>query len=162
MRLKEVNIESMSDRIWESLSTVTFDCTAMEAHNLMSRGSSVEYKTVIVPEPKLNILSKDFIIKTKNDIKVIFNDPATILFMNGKKYVSKAHNEPFDEEKGLLMCLAKAQGISHLELKRMIKGAKREYKPLPPKERKSINGVSVKIEQLDLAKKRGRPKKTKE
>ena len=46
--------------------------------------------------------------------------------MNGKKYVSKAHDEAFDEEKGLLMCLAKANGISHLELKRIIKGAKRQ------------------------------------
>lgn len=57
--------------------------------------------------------------------KVIFNPPATILWRNGKKYVSKAHNEEFDEEKGLLMCLAKANGITHLELKRMIKNAKR-------------------------------------
>lgn len=57
--------------------------------------------------------------------KVVFNPPATILWRNGKKYVSKAHNEEFDEEKGLLMCLAKANGITHLELKRMIKDAKR-------------------------------------
>lgn len=56
---------------------------------------------------------------------VIFNPPATILIKNGKKYVSKAHDEEFDEEKGLLMCLAKASGITHLELKRMIKNAKR-------------------------------------
>lgn len=57
--------------------------------------------------------------------KVMFNPPATILWKDGKKYVSKAHNEEFDEEKGLLMCLAKANGISHLELKRMIKNAER-------------------------------------
>lgn len=62
----------------------------------------------------------------KKDIKVIFNPPATILYMNGKKYVSKVHDEKFDEEKGLLMCLAKANGITHAELKRMIKGAKRQ------------------------------------
>lgn len=61
----------------------------------------------------------------KEETKVIFNPPATILYMNGKKYVSKAHEEDFDEEKGLLMCIAKANGISHLELKRMIKNAKR-------------------------------------
>ena len=81
------------------------------------------------------------ISKQKKDIKVIFNNPATILFVNGKKYISKAHDETFDEEKGLLMCLAKANGISHLELQRMIKNAKRQS--LPPKERKSINGVSI-------------------
>ena len=66
--------------------------------------------------------------KDKKETKVIFNPPATILYMNGKKYVSKAHEEDFDEEKGLLMCIAKANGISHLELKRMIKNAKRPKK----------------------------------
>lgn len=64
----------------------------------------------------------------KEETKVIFNPPATILYMNGKKYVSKAHEEDFNEEKGLLMCIAKANGISHLELKRMIKNAKRPDK----------------------------------
>lgn len=58
--------------------------------------------------------------------EVIFNNPVTILYYKGKKYISKAHEEEFDEEKGLLMCLAKAQGISHSELKRMIKNAKRQ------------------------------------
>lgn len=60
------------------------------------------------------------------DCKVIYNAPYTILYMNGEKYISKAHNEEFDEEKGLLMCLAKANGITHLQLKRMIKNAKRQ------------------------------------
>lgn len=66
--------------------------------------------------------------KSKSETKVIFNPPATILYYKGKKYVSKAHEEDFDEEKGLLMCIAKANGISHLELKRMIKNAKRPDK----------------------------------
>lgn len=59
--------------------------------------------------------------KTENEqdeYKVIFNKPATILFVNGEKYISKAHGEDFDEEKGLLMCLAKANGISHIMLKK--------------------------------------------
>lgn len=64
-------------------------------------------------------------IKRRKRMKVIFNDPATILFVDGEKYVSKAHKEKFDEEKGLLMCIAKANGISHLELKRIIKNAQR-------------------------------------
>lgn len=98
----------------------------------------------------LQPLTYNICLTEKKETKVIFNPPATILYMNGKKYVSKAHEEDFDEEKGLLMCIAKANGISHLELKRMIKNAKR---PLPPKERKSINGVSVKIERLELAEK---------
>lgn len=61
--------------------------------------------------------------KENKKYRVIYNNPATILYINNKKYISKAHNEKFDPEKGLLMCIAKANGISHLELKRMIKNA---------------------------------------
>ena len=40
--------------------------------------------------------------------KVIFNDPATIiLWDDGTKTVVKAHNEPFDKEKGLAMAISK-------------------------------------------------------
>lgn len=67
--------------------------------------------------------------KADNGIKIIFNPPATILITpDGKKYVSKAHNEEFDEEKGLLMCLAKANGFTHLTIKKMIKNANRPKK----------------------------------
>ena len=62
-------------------------------------------------------------IKRRKRMKVIFNDPATILFVDDKKFVSKAHKEKFDPEKGLLMCLGKANGISHLELIRLMKNA---------------------------------------
>lgn len=40
--------------------------------------------------------------------KVIFNDPATIVFwMDGTKTVVKAENESFDPEKGLAMAITK-------------------------------------------------------
>lgn len=40
--------------------------------------------------------------------RVIFNDPATIVFWSdGTKTVVKAHGEVFDEEKGLAMAIAK-------------------------------------------------------
>ena len=40
--------------------------------------------------------------------KVIYNDPATIvLWSDGTKTVVKAHDEPFDPEKGLAMAIAK-------------------------------------------------------
>lgn len=63
---------------------------------------------------------------TDNKMRVIFSPPATILFVGDKKYVSKAHDEEFDEEKGLLMCLAKANGISHLKLKKLLASATRQ------------------------------------
>ena len=40
--------------------------------------------------------------------KVVFNDPATIVFWkDGTKTVVKASNEEFDPEKGLAMAIAK-------------------------------------------------------
>ena len=40
--------------------------------------------------------------------KVIFNMPATIVYWeDGEKTVVKAHNEPFDREKGLAMAITK-------------------------------------------------------
>lgn len=40
--------------------------------------------------------------------KVIFNDPATIVFWtDGTKTVVQAHDEKFDKEKGLAMAIAK-------------------------------------------------------
>lgn len=83
--------------------------------------------------------------------KVIFNDPATILFVGDKKYVVKAHDEEFDAEKGLSMALLRYFGISHLDLKRMIKSAKVQSK----REKTSTNKEEIyvndeKFEQPEL------------
>ena len=67
------------------------------------------------------------------EMKIIINEPAVVLIKNGKKYVSKAHDEEFDAEKGLLMCLAKANGVTHLDLKRMLKKATYQSKKLEHK-----------------------------
>ena len=61
-------------------------------------------------------------------MRVIFNDPTTILIVGNKKYISKAHDEKFDEEKGLLMCLAKASGYTHANLKKLLANAQRQTK----------------------------------
>lgn len=53
---------------------------------------------------------EEFIMKNTVPVikKVIFNDPATIVFWgDGTKTVVKAVNEPFDPEKGLAMAIAK-------------------------------------------------------
>lgn len=53
------------------------------------------------PEPKFDIIS--MVIE-----KVVFNDPATIVFWtDGTKTVVKAVDEPFDKEKGLAMAICK-------------------------------------------------------
>ena len=61
-----------------------------------------------------------------NGMRVIFNNPTTILLVGDKKYIAKAHDEEFDEEKGLLMCLAKASGYTHANLKALLKDAQRQ------------------------------------
>lgn len=50
----------------------------------------------------------------KLDIKrVIFNPPATIVFWtDGTKTVVKAHDEPFDQEKGIAMALVKKMQLA--------------------------------------------------
>lgn len=57
--------------------------------------------------------------------RVIFNGNATVLIKDGKKYVSKCKDgDAYDKEKGLLLCLAQANGISYRDLQEMIAGAK--------------------------------------
>lgn len=63
--------------------------------------------------------------------KVIFNDPATIVFWrDGSKTVVKAQNEPFDKEKGLAMAIAKKvygnEGNYYNEFKKFIKDEPKE------------------------------------
>lgn len=86
-------------------------------------------------------------IKEKREMKnnkytVIFNGPATILFVDRmsycekEKYVAKAYNEEFDAEKGLALALLKSFGISYLDLKRILKNAKyQNKKEQSPKEK---------------------------
>lgn len=68
--------------------------------------------------------SEEMLVMYNGD-KVIFNGNATVLIKDGKKYVSKCKDgDAYDKEKGLLLCLAKANGISYRDLQEMIAGAK--------------------------------------
>ena len=64
-------------------------------------------------------------IKRRKRMKVIFNNPATILFVDDEKFVVKCHEEEFDEEKAVAIALCKSFGISYMDLKRIIKDAQR-------------------------------------
>lgn len=102
----------------------------LDSLELRMYGTEAEFSKVL---DFIAVRSKNLTVKGVNDYsftykdgknyKVIYSMPATILFVGNKKFVSKAHLEDFDKEKGLLMCLAKANGISHLKLKKMIKEA---------------------------------------
>ena len=58
----------------------------------------------------------------KTITRVIFNEPATIVFWgDGIKTVSKCYDEEYDKKKGLLMCIAKAHGCTHSHIKATLK-----------------------------------------
>lgn len=70
------------------------------------------------------VWSEEMLVKYSEN-KVIFSDKATVLIKDGKKYVSKCKDgDAYDKEKGLLLCLAQANGISYRDLQEMIAGAK--------------------------------------
>ena len=159
MRLRNLESKRIAACYFDSYEA-TFDISVGEANYLSKHGALVDYSVNIMSDGACKCT------KSRNNIKVIFSDPATILFIGDKKYISKAHGEKFDPEKGLLMCLAKANGISHLDLKRMIKGAtypKFEIGVFPSEEPKKKRGRPRKEKSLEVKPKRpvGRPRKNK-
>jgi hypothetical protein len=82
-------------------------------------------------------------IKKIEDDKVIFNDKATILFKDGKKFVSKCDNEDtFDKEKGLLLCIAKSAGYTYEDILELLGTAK---SPVKEVKRHAKEGEYIKI-----------------
>ncbi len=63
--------------------------------------------------------------------KLIFRDNATILLKDGKRYVTKCQaDDTYDREKGLLLCLAKANGYTYNDICEMLNNAGYQgYKP---------------------------------
>lgn len=114
------------------------NCNSLSFGNGYSAYSAA---TLWAKENPFNALYKgDF-----KEMKIIINEPAVVLIKNGKKYVSKAHNEEFDAEKGLLMCLGESNGISHLDLKRMLKNATYQSKKYVEVDKEPRVGDYVKI-----------------
>ena len=63
--------------------------------------------------------------------KLIFRDNATILLKDGKRYVTKCQSgDTYDREKGLLLCLAKANGYTYNDICEMLNNA--EYQGCKP------------------------------
>lgn len=73
------------------------------------------------------------------EYKLIFKGNETILIKDGEKYVSKcADGDTYDKEKGLLLCLAKANGVSYADLRKMIDGAEDKNKEAAEKVAESL------------------------
>lgn len=103
------------DKIVQNIFNGNTKCTKFP--KAMSPLSTIEWENLIMLSKKLSYTISN---------EVIFNPPATILYKDGKKYVSKCDSsDTFDEEKGLMMCLLKSCGYKYGDIKRLLKGAKR-------------------------------------
>lgn len=72
------------------------------------------------------LISDGYCLSKLKAEKVIFNKNTTIFIDDdGEKYTSRPYDEKFDEEKGLLMCIAKANGYTHNDIKRLLHNATR-------------------------------------
>ena len=91
--------------------------------------------------------SPEMLEPVKED-KLIFNGNATILFKDGKKYVTKCDtSDTYDREKGLLTVLAKANGYNYEAIQEMLKNATIKGKDMQVREvrRRAKVGEYVKI-----------------
>lgn len=74
-------------------------------------------------------------LKTNSTPQVTFDPPKTILTLNGEEFVSIAKDKPFDKEKGVLMCLAKANGFDYDKVSELVENAKKQMPKLTDAER---------------------------
>lgn len=62
----------------------------------------------------------------QNEVVLSFIGDVTKLNINGKEYTAKCHkDDDFNEEFGVLMCIAKSAGYSYEDIQKMVKKAKR-------------------------------------
>lgn len=62
----------------------------------------------------------------QNEVVLSFIGDVTKLNINGKEYTAKCHkDDDFNEEFGVLMCIAKSAGYSYEDIRKMVKNAKR-------------------------------------
>ena len=100
----------------------------LDASNYFVEKTTMSNSKIFLPASLTIDIPKSKPTFTANQImngKVIYSNPCTILLIDKKnKFISRAYNEPFNKEKGLLMCICKAIGINHTRLNKLIENAK--------------------------------------
>lgn len=89
--------------------------------------------------------------KSTDNMRVIFNDRATILFKDGKKFVAKCEpDDEFDKEKGLYVCLAKSAGYKFKDIQKLLDNAysKTPYKNTNPLTKEKLNFSNITVGSL--------------
>jgi hypothetical protein len=68
----------------------------------------VKKQRTVMPTLDNMIMICDFKVNGAYITKIIYNDPVTVVYWSdGQRTIVKAHNEPFNEEKGLCMTIMK-------------------------------------------------------
>lgn len=68
----------------------------------------VKKQRTVMPTLDNVIMICDFKVNGAYITKIIYNDPVTVVYWsNGQRTIVKAHNEPFNDEKGLCMAIMK-------------------------------------------------------
>ena len=66
----------------------------------------VKKQRTVMPTLDSVIMICDFKVNGEYITKIIYNDPVTVVYWSdGKRTIVKAHNEPFNDEKGLCMAI---------------------------------------------------------
>lgn len=82
-------------------------------------------KKIIIFDDLVEILNLAFRSLSKinpNIEKIIVNGTRTIMFYeDGRKIISNVHDEEFDAEKGIMMCIVKGRGVTHSSIRKLMK-----------------------------------------
>ena len=119
MRIKRIDLDCRVFDLDSELS-IDFVGTSNETYQIyrdIENGKTVNLECFLggvkVNEPSKRV--------NLNEIEVIFQDDTTVLKTNGKVYTAKPEKgEKFDPEKGLLICLVKALGLTTSDVLKLV------------------------------------------
>lgn len=70
----------------------------------------------------LNLAFRSLSKINPNIERIIVNGTCTImLYEDGRKITSNVHDEEFDAEKGIMMCIVKGRGVTHSSIRKLMK-----------------------------------------
>lgn len=70
----------------------------------------------------LNLAFRSLSKINPNIERIVVNGTCTIMFYeDGRKITSNVHDEEFDAEKGIMMCIVKGRGVTHSSIRKLMK-----------------------------------------
>ena len=98
-------------------------------------GLYITYSNKKCANKKQHKITKFKSLKSNSTAQVTFDPPKTILTLKGKEVCINSKGRTFDKEKGVLMCLAKANGFDYDKVSELVANAKKQTPKLTNVER---------------------------